>query len=213
MKGIFIAKWIGLYRNPWTFILMTVMSVGFALIIGGSSVDKEKIPVYTDLEKDTFIMQLLEDNELFVMDFVTENELAKKVNKGVSEYGLHLSEDEYSIMVGVESPSIELVENTLNKVYSKNEQLNAYVAENRNEKGHIYDHLQENQAFTISLENMKNEEGWQYDNDLYPLFGFSLFFVIYTISFTVFQILVEKNTGIWDRIILTPVEKWKMYAA
>lgn len=39
----------------------------------------------------------------------------------------------------------------------------------------------------------------------------TLFFVIYTIAYSVANIMVEKNVGIWDRIILSPVKKSEMY--
>src|SRR5699024_11062200 len=52
-----------------------------------------------------------------------------------------------------------------------------------------------------------------YDNNLYPLYGMALFLVIYTIAYSVFQMLVEKKSGIWDRIILSPAKKWEMYTA
>ena len=59
MKGILLAKLAWLRRSPWTFILMTVMSVGFALVIGGSNVDNIKVPVYSELEEESFIVQQL----------------------------------------------------------------------------------------------------------------------------------------------------------
>src|SRR5699024_2902569 len=46
----------------------------------------------------------------------------------------------------------------------------------------------------------------------HALFGFTLFFVIFTISSNVFHILDEKQEGIWDRLILSPVKNWEMYA-
>ena len=45
------------------------------------------------------------------------------------------------------------------------------------------------------------------------MFGFTLFFVIYTIAYNVLPILIEKNEGVWDRMILSPLRKWEMYAA
>nr|WP_295972541.1 ABC transporter permease [uncultured Bacillus sp.] len=40
----------------------------------------------------------------------------------------------------------------------------------------------------------------------------TLFFVIYTIAYNVLSILIEKKDGLWDRMILSPVKKWEMYA-
>src|SRR5690606_42084865 len=59
----------------------------------------------------------------------------------------------------------------------------------------------------------RGEDSFVYDSNLQSVFGFSLFFVIYTIGFNVISILNEKQQGVWDRVILSPVRKWQMYTA
>src|SRR5690625_7530707 len=39
----------------------------------------------------------------------------------------------------------------------------------------------------------------------------TLFLVIYTIAYPVLNIFVEREYGVWDRIILSPMAKWQMY--
>jgi ABC-2 type transport system permease protein len=43
------------------------------------------------------------------------------------------------------------------------------------------------------------------------MFGFSLFLVMFTIGFKINAINVEKTSGIWNRMILSPVRKTQMY--
>ena len=50
------------------------------------------------------------------------------------------------------------------------------------------------------------------DRPLQSLFGLSLFFVIYTIAFNVVHILEEKQARIWERMTLSSIKRWEMYA-
>ena len=68
-------------------------------------------------------------------------------------------------------------------------------------------------VFSIEKSNFRGTETFVYNSTLQSLFGFSLFFVIYTIAYNVLPILLEKNEGIWDRMILSPLKKWEMYVA
>ena len=64
----------------------------------------------------------------------------------------------------------------------------------------------------MQKENFRNSESKVIDNQLQGIFGFSLFFVVYTIAFNVVHILEEKQGRIWDRMIVSSVKKWEMYA-
>src|SRR5690625_3864934 len=72
--------------------------------------------------------------------------------------------------------------------------------------------IEEKRVFHIKTASFSTDDEHIYDGRLHSLFGFTLFFVIYTIAYSVFQILVEKRSGVWDRMILSPVRKWEMYA-
>lgn len=71
----------------------------------------------------------------------------------------------------------------------------------------------EEPAFSIDTDSFKGSNTFIYDNKSHTLFGFTLFFVIYTIAYNVLPILIEKSDGIWDRVILSPVRKWEMYVS
>lgn len=67
-------------------------------------------------------------------------------------------------------------------------------------------------ALSLSVESLQGEEdSFQYNGQLQLLFGMTLFFVIYTIMFSLVRIVDEKRTGTWSRMIISPVRKWQMY--
>lgn len=67
------------------------------------------------------------------------------------------------------------------------------------------------QLFSIQTNSFRDGKTGVIDSQLQAIFGFSLFFVIYTIAYNVLPILEEKNNGVWDRMIISPMKKWEMY--
>ncbi len=212
MSGIFIAKLKWLYRDPWTFILMTFMSILFALIIGGDSFAKVTVPALAEDEQVKDIVNMLEDQNVFEIEWVLDkNELDKKISSGKREFGLLLRQDNFKIIVGINSPNVNLLEQSVENAYIKKKQINELeVVLHQN---NLKKELSTNPVFQLKSESFHGKNAFIYDGNLHPLFGFSLFFVIYTVAYSVFQIVMEKNNGLWDRMILSPVRKWEMYVA
>ena len=51
MIGILFAKFRMFIRNPWTFVIMTAMSIGFAFILGGTNQENSiQVPIYAEDE-------------------------------------------------------------------------------------------------------------------------------------------------------------------
>src|SRR5699024_5350508 len=166
MRGILYAKFIWLYRNPWTFIAMSAMTIVFALIMGGSNLDKETVPVYTELNDDDFIMHMMNGNDLFEMVFVTRTEMKDSIQSSYSELGMILKQDSYEIVTGIDSPYVTLAKQLLDDVYLQNEQLEQLTDQNEANKIELADTLDHSPVFILT-EQTETEEF--YDNNLYPL--------------------------------------------
>ncbi|WP_010093823.1 ABC transporter permease [Ornithinibacillus scapharcae] len=221
MIGILQAKFKSFIRNPWTFVTFTGMSLIFALIFGGAGVDKAFIPVYSSDEtiKDSYIGKQLVKQDAFQFSWMSEEQLLEKIEKGNAENGVILHEDDFEIIVGVDSFNTELVNEMISSVYQdKAERERIVELANQNNKDSDFilaklDTALENPIFDVQTATFRGEGAFVYDNSLHRVFGFSLFFVIYTIAYNVLPILVEKKEGIWDRMILSPLKKWEMYIA
>lgn len=210
MSGIFIAKLKWLYRDPWTFVLMTFMSILFALIIGGNSFAKVTVPAYAEDEQVKDIVNMLEDQNVFEIEWVSDkDEIDQKISSGKREFGLLLRQDNFKIIVGINSPNVNLLEQSVENAYIKKKQINEL--ELVSHQNNLKKELTTNPVFQLKSESFHGKNTFIYDGNLHPLFGFSLFFVIYTVAYSVFQIVMEKNSGLWDRMILSPVRKWEMY--
>lgn len=223
MIGILLAKCRMFIRNPWTFLLITAMSIGFAFVLGGSNQESIiQVPIYTEDEKilESVVGNTIEESDVFVFKWMTEEELTEQIANGKAEVGVKLQEDDFQVIVGVDSPNVDMIKQTIQGAYTEREQqeriLQAANANSTEEKERGLEELEtamESPLFSIEESNFRGSDTFIYDPTLQSLFGFTLFFVIYTIAYNVLPILSEKNEGVWDRMILSPLRKWEMYAA
>ncbi|WP_249870594.1 ABC transporter permease [Oceanobacillus saliphilus] len=223
MIGILQAKCKLFLRNPLLFVIFTGMSIVFALIIGGAiGMNTIHVPVYAENEtvQDSFIGEYLEETDVYQFSWMTKDEMLEEISNGKAEVGAVLQEFDYQLIVGVESVNTAMVDQTLRDAYMRNIQLEQMItaagADTGRERENVLEELQSAMAspvFTIETTSFRSSDSFIYDNTFQSLFGFSLFFVIYTIAYNVLPILIEKKDGIWDRMILSPIKKWEMYVA
>ncbi|WP_368652031.1 ABC transporter permease [Ornithinibacillus sp. 4-3] len=221
MKGILLARVREFIRNPYTFLMFTAMSVLFAWVIslgGTGESGGVPVPIYTEKGAENY-QSILEENAAFQFYSVDETRLEKEIREGKADVGVRLFEDDYHILVGVESPNIGLIQQTIQEVYAENIQ-ETFIQEVAQDKGMNSDDLISSYRevvseglIDVSVHSFAGEESWQYDGDVHRIGGFAIFFAIYTIAYGVVKILTEKRTGIWDRMILSPVKKSEMYIA
>lgn len=124
------------------------------------------------------------------------------------------------MIVGVDTPNVQLIEQTIAEIYlDKLEEENILTLaegstpEEQEELLAAFQEAEENPVFDIENESLHTTDEFIFDQSLHSIFGFTLFFVIYTIAYNVVPILMEKQGGIWDRMILSPLKKWEMYTA
>ncbi|GGA85618.1 ABC transporter permease [Ornithinibacillus halotolerans] len=217
MIGILIAKFKNFIRNPWTFLIFTGMSLLMAFIFGGTNAQEVYIPISTvDKQiKDSYIGEQLEKEEGINFSWMSEEQLREKIETGKAELGVVLDNNTYQIIVGIDSHNTGLVEQIISRIYyEKQEQEKILTIVGQDETViEELNHALEQPVFEIESATFRGEGAFIYDNSLHRIFGFSLFFVIYTIAYNVLPILIEKRGGIWDRLILSPVKKSEMYIA
>ncbi|MBS4206547.1 ABC transporter permease [Bacillus sp. FJAT-50079] len=210
MKGIILTKFRLFKRKPWLFLLMTAVCMMFAFFVGKNDDGKVKIPVYSELTQGEF--HQLKESELFFFQSMNESDLRKAVKEGKVEAGLLAYDDHYTILITTQSANIPLLDQYVKAVYSEKIQKAELIASfDKKKVDQIWETAAANPLFDIKIGNFQNNELKMIDASLQGIFGFSLFFVIYTIAYNVIHILDEKRERIWDRMIVTPTKKWEMY--
>ncbi|MUV36668.1 putative transport permease YfiN [Lentibacillus sp. JNUCC-1] len=216
MIGILSAKFKLIYRKPGMLLSMTIMTFIFAFVVGMGDKGSVQVPAYEADEgvRDSFGQQLSELNG-YSFTWMDKENLIKQIESGKAEMGVILHDEEFEVLVGVQSGFVNLVQQNIEQVYRTTMQdKNIVEAAASSGKTVQLDDLHQAVSagpFQLEVENAGKEEGASYNQAYHALFGFTLFFVIYTIGNSVFQILAEKEMGVWDRLILSPVKKWQVY--
>lgn len=224
MIGILFTKIKILIRTPWSFLITTSAAIAFSLafsyIISGNNMYGLQVPIVAENEnvENSLIGEILTNSDAHNFNWVSKEEMDWKVQNGKVELGVILGEDRFEIIEAIHSQNVYLIEQTIRSAYVKQMQydkieanvLSLFPEEEIDQK---LANITESSVFSIDKQPFKPSDGRKIDATYQPLFGFTLFFIIYTIAYNVLYILTEKQAGVWDRMILSPVRKWEMYVA
>ena len=125
MIGILFAKFRMFIRNPWTFVIMTAMSIGFAFILGGNNQENSiQVPIYAEDEAihESLVGEVIEESEIFVFKWMTKEELTEQISNGKAEVGVILLKDDFQILVGVDSPNVKMLKQIIQDAYVSRDQ-------------------------------------------------------------------------------------------
>lgn len=215
MNAVLWGKYRKFIRKPGGFIITSMICAVFAFLVGSSSFTKVEIPIFSTDTTEQIDNILLDLNKSDSYTFVryTEKEITEKIEEGVSDVGIALSEDSYTLYRVTETENVITVNRYLEKYYQNKQQQKAIMelASDKKEAENILKENEKNPILPIHFDNSLSEEEATYSQSLQALFGFTLFFSIYTVAYTVVEILREKQSGIWDRFILSSVSKTKLF--
>lgn len=216
MRAILINHIHHLRRQPFAVIGMMVLTVVFALALGQvNHASPVKVPVFSEELSKTELTSLLqalnEDVENFTFIAEKEEVIKEKLDEASIDVGLQLEKDSYKLFMSATTQNSTLMESHVATVL-QNERVLRVAA---TELGSTPEQLKEKVASASSMFSFSqksfNEDEFVYDAAIQSLFGFSLFFVVFTVSFTVSTILDQKRNGIWNRMVLSPLTKTQMY--
>lgn len=217
MVPILLSQWMKEKRNPLLLFIFIGLSVVATLMFGGTMDSKMKIDVFSETgslsESESAWIELLNQSDTF--EFRSQNEAASrtKVHEGRADLAVKLMDNDYRIIAVMESPNVQLAEQHIRTVFERELQLRAaegVVQDGPAFRGRVSSYLEKP---PLRLESKEPDGGElvKYDMGLQLLFGFSLFLVMFTVGFKVNTITKDKISGVWNRLILSPVRKTEMY--
>lgn len=190
-------------RNPVELVFMLGLTIIFALIAGGTSGSNAQVVHVFSTELSKPELQDLatdwEENNWNVR-IVSEEEAMQLLSKQQADGVIEAGELDYTLHAAYEGSTF---------VPLTQAELNHYYANKRLAKAGVTDIVDEG-SFAIKTEPM--QEGTNFDRSLQALFGFALYFAIFTMSFSIMSLLRQKEEGIWNRLILAPASKTALYA-
>ncbi len=215
--AVFWAQWRKERRSPLLVLIFLVLSIAATLLFGLTTNSKMKIDVFrgdglTKAEEMEWL-KLLNQGEAYDFKMRDEQPAREAVREGRADVAIKLMAEDYRIIAAIDGPNVGLVDQHVHGIFEKELQLRAVAERSVDQDKFRKEVVQELQhpALTLQTQSLDGGNIVKYDMDLHYLFGFTLFLVIFTISFKVSAVTVEKSTGVWNRVILSPVRKTELY--
>jgi len=217
MYPVFMAQLMKDKRKPYLLILLIGASILATWIFGDiDRLEQTSVPVFSTGENADEIeekwIDSLNDHESIEFVITEEEEARDEVRAGRSEVAIRLMEDDYRLVTASNMPIIQVVEQHVDQVFNEQARLEAAagnqdVTDLRNK---VESYL-ETPPIKLQTASLDGGEIPNYDMGKQLLFGFTLFIAMFTIGFKVNGITADKVSGIWNRLILSPVSKTNMY--
>lgn len=210
MKTIIWGQWLQFKRSIGLFILMVVFTILFSYIMGSShsqTATQLEISYTSDGSKEVEeIIEWLEQNGEIRLKPIEAETMETSIQNGTLKFGLHLKKDQFKILRLHDDPTIYSLIAELERTYAQATILNTLFDESVKEEVKL--------SLTkplVTLQMEGNDSSIIQNEQLRSIFGFTLFFVIYTISTSLANMVKIRETGIWNRLIISPMTKTQFY--
>lgn len=209
MWNIFLFQWKRLFKRPALIIMFFGLTVLFVYFMGSAEGNSTiNVPVYTESlseeEFDQWVDNLNEDDSIVFEQ--TDRETAVedlRMNKG--SIAVEISAEDYKILVSHENEQLPTVDQHVNQVYRKQIRLENVKKEFPDREIILQEFIQVNNSASTAFSS---------EMDYYQIFvlvGMTLYFTMFNILYLLNNLIVEKITGTWNRLIFSPVSKVKIY--
>ncbi|WP_026909155.1 ABC transporter permease [Paucisalibacillus globulus] len=217
MNPVFMAQWMKDKRKPYLVLLFIGLSIIATLIFGNvDSMGRTTVPVFSsetgDVKVEEKWVQLLNNHDSFEFVVMDEEKAREQVKEGKSDVALRVMENDYRLVTASEMPIVHLIEQHVLQVFTEEAHLAAVAGDIdtidlRNEVEEYMD----SPPIKVQTQSLNGGDISNYDMGMQLLFAFTLFVAMFTIGFKVNGITADKVSGVWNRLILSPVSKTKMY--
>lgn len=217
MYPVIMAQWMKDKRKPFTILLFIGISIIATMIFGGTAQQTQTtIPIFgagpNALEIEEKWVELLNTNDQLKFVITEEGKAREDVIEGRRDMAIQLMETDYRVIVASDLPHNQFAEQHVHQTYTKEAQLVAVAGvENADEVRTEIEKYLETPPITVETQSLAGGEIPSYNMGMQLLFGFTLFIAMFTIGFKVNGITADKVSGIWNRLILSPVSKTNMY--
>lgn len=217
MRSIILAQWMKERRTPYLVLMFLGLSIVMTLFFGMSTESKTVVAVFSDdevaLEEEERWIELLNDSEAYTFRVMNESKARSNVREGRANFALRIMQDDYRIVAAVDDPGTHVAEAHIRTVFERELQLRSAITSSGGESGlrEAVGEYMANPPLLLETVATDGKPLIPYSMGLQLLYGFCMFMAAYTISFKINEVLKEKVSGVWNRVILSPVSKTQMY--
>lgn len=205
MWTVFMMQWKRLLKQPFIVLTFFGLTLLFVTFLGQSqSTGKVGVQTYTTELSDSAYSTLineLNDGDQFDFKQSDRETVEDRIKNNRLSFAVELNDASFSFLVGQASFSQPLVREYLTEVYQEKRWLQA----NDLTETDLNDYIR---LETASVDTAG--DSIQYQTQV--VVGMTLYFVMYTVLFQMMSIAEQKADGTWDRMILSPVSKRKVFS-
>ncbi|MFP7478876.1 ABC transporter permease [Terribacillus saccharophilus] len=216
MKSVLWVQFSKDKRNPLLILLLIAGSIGAALLLGGGVQSLTTVAIFSEEANAEEIEKkweaLLNTDDSVKFEVVEPEEAREDIKKGNIDVAVKVTEDDYRILSSNRIPSISFIEEHVNSVFQREAQIKAI--EQQGDKD-IRDELEsylDDAPFQMEVQGLDSEQIPTYNVRTQLLFAFTFLIAMFILGFKVNNVTHDKVSGIWDRMILSPMKKTSMYS-
>lgn len=214
MRAVFTAQLLQLKHNPWTVIIMLVLSIMLTIFIGGVAFDKVTVRAIPEADlsetRTGQLLELLNDSDRFVFNVAEEQAVLDNLAANDTGLAIRLGADDYVILAASGETNAGLLSMHAGGVYRKELALQA-ASDDPDSMRALVDERLQTPALTVTAMDEASEAAFEYDVQIHTLIGMGLFFASFTILFMVTNLLEDRRLGIWNRVIQSATPRSAMY--
>lgn len=216
MWAVFKLQWVRLRREPILALSFLALTFLFVFFLAGSQAD-QKITIQTfsdDLPEQelTTWLSSLNNNDTFFFQKNDREEIVERISSGQVAFAVRLEQDQYHYIIGQQSHYQWAVDQHVQRVYSETLQLrDAEVQLGENNLKQLMNEMRTQPLMELNTTSLSGDRSQGDAERFQVVIGMTLYFVIYTLLANITNIVIEKRRGTWNRVILSPVKKTKVY--
>lgn len=204
-------------RKPLLIISFIVLSIAATILFTGGIQSPMVVAIFSEgdhaAELEAKWERLLNQEADGVQFKITDAKLARdQVSSGQSDVAVKLMEQDYRLITASNSPTIEQIDQVVRKVFTQQLQLEALLDPQQTEEvRESISHYMKDPPFQFKKEAPDGSDVVDYNMKTQLMFAFTLLIAMFTIGFKVNGVTNDKVSGIWDRLIISPVRKTHIY--
>lgn len=216
MKNVLWAQFSKDKRNPLFVLLLIAGSIVATIVFGGGIQSATTVGIFSEEDNAAAIEKkwevLLNTDDSFTFEIVDPEEARKDIKKGNIDVAVKVTEDDYRLLVSKKMPTISSIEQHVDKVFQQEAQIRAVEAQvGRDVRDEMENYLAD-APLQMESQGVDSEQIPTYNIRTQLLFAFTFLISMFILGFKVNNVTQDKVSGIWDRMIFSPMKKTSMYS-
>lgn len=217
VKTVVWAQFVKDKRNPFVILLLIAASILATLLFAGGVHSPTTVAIFSEEENASEIEEkwetLLNTDDSFQFVITDPDQAREDVKEGNADVAVKLMEMDYRLITTSEElPSVSIVRQHVDKVFQREAQIRAIAeSEGSDVREEIESYLGD-APFQLENQGLDSETVSEYNMSTQLLFAFTFLVAMFILGIKVNHVTHDKVSGVWNRMILSPISKTGMYS-